>query len=143
MEIRTEIDINAPAERVFGLLTDFASYPAWNPLVPEASGELRVGERIRIRVVAGREMLFRPVVTAFDPPRALRWRGVIGLGVFFSGEHGFSIEPLGPDRVRLVHGEVYTGLLVPFLAGTLNRDARPAFENFNRALKERAERKTG
>jgi hypothetical protein len=143
MEIRTEIEIDAPAERVFEILTDFARYPAWNPLVPEASGELRVGERIRIRVVAGREMRFRPVVVAFDPPRALRWRGVIGLGFLFSGEHGFSIEPLGPGRVRLVHGEVYTGLLVPFLAGTLNRDARPAFEKFNRALKEHAERKTG
>jgi hypothetical protein len=143
MEIRTEIEIDAPAERVFAILTDFKQYPAWNPLVPEASGELRVGERIRIRVVAGREMRFHPVVTTFDPPRALAWRGTIVAGFLFSGEHGFSIEPIGPERVRLVHGEVYTGLIVPFLAGTLNRDARPAFERFNQALKERAERKTG
>jgi hypothetical protein len=143
MEIRTEIEIDAPAERVFELLTDFARYPAWNPLVPEASGELRVGGRIHIRVVAGREMRFHPVVVAFEPPRRLAWRGVIVNRLLFSGEHGFSIEPLGPERVRLVHGEVYTGLLVPFLAGTLNRDARSAFENFNRVLKEHAERKAG
>lgn len=137
-EIRTEIEIDAPAARVWDILTDFSQYPAWNPLVPEASGDLRVGERLNIVVVSGRTMRFRPVVVAFDPPRALRWRGVMAHSLLFAGEHWFSIEPRSPDRVRLLHGEVFTGLLVPLLASTLDRDARPSFERMNRALKERA-----
>lgn len=138
-EIRTEIEINASPARVWEILTDFARFPEWNPLVPEASGELRLGGRLRVRVVAGREMIFRPTVTAFEPQRTLAWRGVTLLGALFAGEHRFTIEPLTAERVRLVHGEVFTGLLVPVLASTLDRDARPAFEGMNRALKARSE----
>jgi uncharacterized membrane protein len=32
-EIHTEIEINAPAEKVWRVLTDFAAYPEWNPFV--------------------------------------------------------------------------------------------------------------
>ena len=49
------------------------------------------------------------------------------------------VEPLGPQRVRFTQGEVYTGLLIPLFASTLEREARPAFEGMNRALKQRAE----
>ncbi len=30
-EIHTEIEINAPAGKVWRVLTDFPSYPEWNP----------------------------------------------------------------------------------------------------------------
>jgi hypothetical protein len=138
-EIHTEIEINASPARVWEILADFARFPEWNPLVPEASGELRPGGRLRVRVVAGREMIFRPVVTAFEPQRVLAWRGVTLLGALFTGEHRFAIEPLSAEKVRFVHSEVFSGLLVPLLASTLERDARPAFERMNRALKARAE----
>lgn len=138
-EIRTEIEIAAPAERVWEILSDFSHYPAWNPLVPEAAGELRVGARLKLRVVAGREMHVTPEVLRHEPPRTLRWRGVMGHRVIFSGEHWFTIEPLSAQRVKFSQGEIYTGLLIPMFASTLEREARPAFEQMNRAIKERAE----
>ena len=138
-EIRTEIEVAASAERVWDILADFTRYPEWNPLVPEATGELRPGATLQLRVVAGREMRFKPVVMVVERPHALRWRGVIGHRRVFSGEHWFSIAPLGPRRVKFMQGEVYTGLLVPLLARTLERDARPAFAAMNRALQKRAE----
>lgn len=141
-EIRTEIEISASPERTWQILTDFARYPEWNPLVLEAAGELRLGARLRVRISAGREMAFRPTVTALEPQRALKWRGVTLLGTLLAGEHSFSIEPIAPERVRFVQGEVFTGLLVPLLAETLERDARPAFERMNQALKARAEGST-
>ena len=38
-----------------------------------------------------------------------------------------------------MQGEVYKGLLVPLIARTLERDARPAFAAMNHALRRRAE----
>jgi uncharacterized protein YndB with AHSA1/START domain len=42
-ELASEVEVDAPAERVWHLLTDFAAYPGWNPFIRQASGELRGG----------------------------------------------------------------------------------------------------
>jgi carbon monoxide dehydrogenase subunit G len=42
-ELHTEIDISTPAEHVWHLLTDFASYPQCNPFIRQISGELATG----------------------------------------------------------------------------------------------------
>jgi uncharacterized protein YndB with AHSA1/START domain len=54
-ELRTEVTINAPAERVWELLTDFGSFPDWNPFMLRARGEVGVGEKLL--VCKGRENL--------------------------------------------------------------------------------------
>ena len=50
MRIHTEIDIDAPADRVWAILTDFASYPSWNPMIPRLSGQLSVGARLDFKL---------------------------------------------------------------------------------------------
>lgn len=47
-ELRSEIDIGAPAERVWEVLTDFEALPEWNPFLIRASGRLVEGERIEV-----------------------------------------------------------------------------------------------
>jgi hypothetical protein len=140
-QIRAEIDIHATPERVWQVLTDFAAYPQWNPFMTQARGTARRGERLTIRMQpAGRRaMTFRPAVLDADPGRRLRWLGRLGLPGIFDGEHSFTIEPRGDGQVRLVQQEEYQGLLVPFMAKSLDRHTLPAFEQMNQALKRRAE----
>ena len=38
-EIQTEIETDAPPEDAWRVLTDFASYPAWEPFVKKVLGE--------------------------------------------------------------------------------------------------------
>ena len=140
-ELCSEIEIQATAERVWQLLTDFASFPDWNPFFRRASGEIKAGARLQIHMQpsGARGMTLRPTVLKAEPHRELRWLGHLVLPGLFDGEHIFTIEPLGEGRVRFTQREIFTGLLVPLFARGLDTDTRRGFDEMNRALKARAE----
>ncbi len=96
-QITTEIEINAPASRVWTILTDFARYPEWNTFIRKLEGQPIVGNRLRalIQPPGLKAMTFRPVVLKAEPERELRWLGRLFLPRLFDGEHSFAIEPLG------------------------------------------------
>jgi hypothetical protein len=140
-ELHTEIEIEASAERVWGLLTDFASYPQWNPFIRSISGQPAAGERLEVRIEppGGRGMTFKPEVLNAEPNRELRWLGHLLVPGVFDGEHSLAIQPLGEARVRFVQRETFRGLLLPLFARSLDNHTQRGFEEMNRALKERAE----
>jgi len=141
--IQTNIMINAPAARVWSLLTDFTSMPAWNPFIRSISGTLMQGARLSVSLAAPGKtpMRFRPTVLSVRPERELRWRGHLFIPGLFDGEHYFLINPSNGGKVDFVHGENFSGLLVHFLGGTLSA-AEVGFRAMNTALKEKAERET-
>jgi len=63
-ELRSEIEIEAPIERVWRVLTDFAAYPEWNPFIRRVSGRAELDERLVVRMQPSgtRGMTFRPTV---------------------------------------------------------------------------------
>ena len=140
-QLHTEIEIDASAKRVWELLTDFASYPEWNPFIRSIGGQPAPGERLRARLEppGGRAMTFEPKVLTAEPNCELRWLGHLLVPGLFDGEHSFIIQPLEDDRVRFVQREAFRGLLVPLFARSLESKTRRGFEEMNRALKGRAE----
>src|SRR5918993_1760116 len=140
-ELHSQIEINASVERVWQLLTDFASYPQWNPFIRRISGEPSTGERLEVRLEApdSRGITLRPKVLDAEPNHQLRWLGHLFVAGLFDGEHSFVIQPLGESRVRFVQREAFSGLLVPLFARSLDNSTLRGFEEMNRALKERAE----
>jgi hypothetical protein len=143
--LHTQIEIDAPAKRVWELLTDFASYPQWNPFIRHISGRLAPGERLQARLEppGGRAMTFKPKILTVEPNRELRWLGHLLVPGIFDGEHSFIIEPLEEDRVRFLQREAFSGLLVPLFARSLETNTQQGLEEMNRALKERAEAAPG
>jgi hypothetical protein len=139
--LHTEIEIEAPADKVWAILTDFSSYPQWNPFIRSVVGTPRAGECLQITVQpsGGSAMRFTPVVLVSETGHELRWRGRVLVPGLFDGEHSFVIEPLQGGRVCFKHGERFRGLLVGFLRKSLDRDTRRGFEEMNLALKARAE----
>lgn len=140
-ELYTEIRIDAPADRVWKILTDFPRFPDWNPLIKSAAGRVREGEVLKVRIdpPGQRGMVVKPTVTRVDPPREFRWIGRLFAPGIFTGEHIFRLEPGDGEAVRFVHRERFGGFLVPFFWKTLDTHTRRGFEAMNRALKERAE----
>ena len=140
-ELRTEIEIGAPAERVWQILTDSASYPEWNPFVRRISGEAQEGTQLEVYLQpsGARGMTFRPTILKAEPSRELRWRGKLFIQGLFDGEHVFEIEQLAENRVRFVQRESFRGLLASLLLRMLENDTRRGFEEMNAALMARVE----
>jgi hypothetical protein len=139
-ELQREIDIDAPPERVWSVVTDFDAYPEWNPFIRRIGGELREGARLEVRIQppGARAMTFMPRVRAVDPNRELRWLGRLLVPGIFDGEHRLRIEPLGSGRTRFIQSERFSGVLVPLVKGSLEKTAA-GFEQMNAALKARVE----
>ncbi|MDK2862657.1 MULTISPECIES: SRPBCC domain-containing protein [unclassified Methanoculleus] len=141
-EVRAETVIAAPPAVVWRVLTDFASYPAWNPFIRSIEGKPWVGTRlsVEIRPPERGSMRFRPTVLRVAKDRELRWIGRVLIAGLFDGEHRFTIVREG-DGSRFIQAEVFTGLLVPVfdLTGSF-RATGQGFLLMNQALKERAER---
>jgi hypothetical protein len=140
-EMNTEIEIDAPPELVWGVLTDFASYPEWNPMIRKASGELRTGARLKVRFEpeGSRGHTFRPKLIVVSPDREFRWLGWPRFPGLFDTEHYWIIEGNPDGKSLLRHGTVIYGLFAPLGSRTLERTSRSAFELMNIAHKKRAE----
>jgi len=140
-EVRTEIEIEAAPERVWSILLDFPSHTDWNPFVRSIKGIAKVGDRLTVSIQpeGGKGMTFRPAVLSVIPNSELRWLGHFLLPGIFDGEHYFQITQLAPRRVRFVHGERFSGLLIPFAKSSLDGGTKAGFVAMNQALKSRAE----
>jgi hypothetical protein len=138
--IETGIQIDAPAKRVWALLTDFARFPDWNPFIKSISGVLTPGSRLSVHIAppgkAG--MRFKPTVLTVHPERELRWKGKLLIPGIFDGEHYLLLDPIGESRTRLTHGENFSGFLVTALSATLSA-TEGGFNAMNVALKQQAE----
>jgi hypothetical protein len=140
MEIRTELEIAAPASEVWRTLTDFPRYGEWNPFVTEISGALQVDGRLHVHLSLpeGRDLRIVPRLLRCDENRELCWRGQLLFPGLFDGEHFFRLEALAERRTRFVQGENFSGVLVRFAGTSITRAAR-GFVYMNQALKRRVE----
>ena len=140
MEIRTYLDIAAPPSRVWEVLTDFAGYDSWNPLLRHVRGKPEVGSTVRFDAVVGKAKIpLTAQVMIVEPERELMWIGPAAprlLRKVVSGSHWFRLSPTASGGTRFDHGEVFRGLAVPARWDRFERFARPGYEAMNRALME-------
>ena len=139
-ELRSEIFINAPGERIWDTLTDLASFNEWNPFMRLASGDVQVGEKLTVylKPPGGMGMSFKPRVVKVEANREFRWLGHLGIPGIFDGEHIFEMEPDG-DSCRFIQREQFSGVLAPLMLLMIGTSTRRGFDAMNQALKVRAE----
>jgi hypothetical protein len=142
IDLSMSSDIQAPARKIWEVLTDLPRFAEWNPFIRAASGKPAVGAKVKVSVRPwpALPLVFKPTVTVCDEDRELRWRGHFLSRWLGSGEHSFTIEPAGDGRVRFVQREVFTGLLPRLASRLLVREARRGFDAMNQALKARVEK---
>ncbi|MEI9947467.1 MAG: SRPBCC domain-containing protein [Pseudomonadota bacterium] len=140
MEIRSELEIAAPASEVWGILTDFPRYQEWNPFITEIKSDGVVGSPLRLllSLPEGRDYRLKPTLLRIEENYELRWRAHLLLPGLFDGEHFLRVQAVDPQRTRFVQGENFSGVLLRFSGRTLTQVAR-GFDYMNEALKRRAE----
>ena len=138
--LETVIDIDAPADVVWDVLTDFERYPEWNEYT-RIDGDAVEGAQLHVSPGprAGRMPSFEPRVLRAEADYELRWLGHLLVRGLFDGEHRFRIERRGDDRSRLTQAEQFSGVLHGPIMRRYGERTRETFEGVNRALKRRAE----
>jgi hypothetical protein len=136
--IETTVHLDARANEVWAVLTDFPAYGEWNPFITAVSGLLAEDERLEASFLQpnGKTNSFRPRVLRVSPARQIRWLGKLGPGGLFDGEHYLVLEPQSDGSTVLTHGERFTGVLVPLMKGLL-ADTEQGFASMNAALEAR------
>jgi len=139
--LQTSIVINASAQAVWQVLTDFARYPQWNTFIVSVEGRLVVGSRLKnSMVINGKTQVFSPRVLEAEPNRKLIWLGSLWFRGVFDGRHEFIIEPIGQNQVRLVQQEFFSGVLVGPILKMIGKITLDNFEKMNRGIKAEAEK---
>ena len=140
-ELRTEIQISAPIDQVWQVLTDFDHWEDWNPMVNQVSGNVSVGSKLNI-TMRGPDtkdaMKYQPTLLEVNPPRSLRWRATMMSGLMFTNDRVFELSEKNGGTV-LVNKEEFSGLMVPLFWGKMNLFVVPMLEKMNKALKDKLE----
>lgn len=134
--VSTKID--ATPEAIWALLTDGASWPSWNSTVDKVEGKISPGETVKLFVKLNPGRAFPVKVTVFEAPTRMVWTGGMPLGLF-KGERTYTLEPKGEGTVEFSMREEFTGLLAGMITKSIP-DLQPAFDDFARDLKARAEK---
>lgn len=112
MRFERSIEIDAPQQRVWDVLTDIEAWPQRIATVEAVelltAPPFRVGSRVRLRQPKLPEGTWE--VTAWDAPSSFEWHQQAS-GVTTVAGH--RVEALGPDRARLTLTIGMRGLLVP------------------------------
>ena len=140
--LHTEIEIVAPPQRVWEVLTDLPAWPEWNPALAglELRGPLREETRgmLSLRIPGPVDPPPIPVrLVSVRPPHELAWVG--GTPGLMVGRHGFELRP-SPHGTRVIHTETFRGLLAPVVITLLRPRLMKAYRALNRALRDRCER---
>ncbi|MCB9195421.1 MAG: SRPBCC domain-containing protein [Flavobacteriales bacterium] len=133
--IETKIEIKATPDEVWKVLMNTSEYKNWNPFVKRLTGELLVGQKIKIQLPG---MKFKPVVQEIDTNRKFSWLGKLGVKGLFDGHHQFVLIDEG-SYTTFIHKEDFNGLLVKWFMKNKAEETKAGFDAMNIALKNRVE----
>ena len=136
MECGVSIDIAARPDKIWSLLTNAADFPRWNSTVESIEGQIALDQKIKLRVPIAPKRVFKLKVSELLPNQRMVWSD--GAAPMFKGVRTFTLSPRG-DTVEFSMVEVFSGLMLPMIAGSLH-DFAPSFEKYAADLKQAAER---
>ena len=129
--------IDAPATKVWGLLTNAAGYADWNQAVVSIEGPIHQGERIRLVSVADPKRTFKLRVDEMTEPTRMVWSDGMPLGLF-TGRRTYTITDTGDGRSEFTMTEAFTGPLAGLITKAIP-DLTDSFDLFADSLKQAAE----
>ncbi|MEL6535202.1 MAG: SRPBCC domain-containing protein [Bacteroidota bacterium] len=122
--------IQAPAQKVWQLLTQLADYPTWNSTIISLEGQAKVGEKLKLKSTLDAKRTFKLKVKEVVPQERMVWGDAMGARTYSLTREG--------DLTLFSMTETIGGPLFPLFASKIPPfDA--SFEAFAHDLKQTAE----
>ena len=128
MEYSMGINIHASVHRVWTLMTQADEFPRWNTTIKSISGKIAAGETIQLTAAISPGRVFNLAIVEFVPHQKMVWSDG---NAMFKGVRTYTFASKSADTTDFSMAEVYTGLMLPMIAGSLP-DFRPVFSNTSR-----------
>ena len=132
MEYAIALPIRAAPEVIWKRLTNAAEFSTWNSTVSSIEGEIAKGQRLTIRVPIAPDRAFKPRVAEFETNSRMVWSD--GMPPMFKGSRTFTLTPQPDGTTEFAMREVFTGLMLPMIKGSLP-DFAPVFDRYAADLK--------
>ena len=140
VKIEHQTGVKAPASVVWEIVHDLEKWADWNPLYTEASGVIRIGETLKLKLAlpdqAPRDL--EAVVIDWTPDEAIHWR-TRHVGGLVKTIRYLEIEAKSESGCIFSNGEIFAGFLGPLVARQMRRPIRAGFVALGEALRDRAE----
>ncbi len=142
MKFSVRTTIEAPADRVWALLTDASTYPEWNSTVLGIDGDISKGSKIALTAKVQPKRAFNLTVEELDEgddAKRMVWADGMPLGLF-RGARSIEVKPTG-SGCEFAMEEEFTGLMAPLITRMIP-DLQPSFDQWAADLKATAEAAT-
>jgi hypothetical protein len=141
LRVEHRIGVQVPAEILWELLSNLESWSGWNPLYPQAQGQIRIGSQLELtEVLPGRApRQARPVVLEWVPLEQIHWRDSRSDG-WVKSVRFIEVDILSPTGCIISNGEIFTGWLAKRHLKLHGPAHREGFRAMNEALVDHAVR---
>lgn len=138
--VEHRIGVQAPAEIVWEVVSEFETWTHWNPLYRKAEGQMKIGTALVLEQHLPGEppRVIQPIVQDWVPYEQLHWRSS-RMGGFVTAIRYLEIETMGPANSTFSNGELFMGMLLRFVGREERRKLKAAFAAMGEAVRDRAE----
>ncbi|MFK7826978.1 MAG: SRPBCC family protein [Oligoflexales bacterium] len=142
-KVQTEIEISAPPEDVWKVLSNIDDWQNWSPVINKSQGTAALGSKVVITMCSKEEgkdgPKYSPVITKFDEPKSLHWRATMMAGIIFTNDKHIDLEKTD-SGTRVIHKELFSGIMAAMMGSHMEDGVPPILNKMNEALKQKVEK---
>jgi hypothetical protein len=129
-------NIKAKPSKIWKLLTNAQDFPRWNSTVSSLEGPIQLGQKLKLTVPIAPGRTFKPKVTTLETDKLMVWSD--GMAPMFRGCRTFTLTAKPDGSTDFEMSEVFRGIMLPMIAGSLPDFTAP-FDTYAADLKKEAE----
>lgn len=133
--------VQAPAEILWEVISDFETWSVWNPIHPRIEAALRIGTPVSVDLIVEESQpakTIQAVVQDWVPYEQLHWRSTRARGLITTIRY-LEIERMSDVGSTFSNGELFMGPLVRLVRREERRRLKAAYARMGEAVKARAE----